>query len=229
MLVRVNMTDGLLPAGFQSTDLPLYLYDFEFCITNLRKLPDDLDSKWFPGSYVIIEYSQLHTVPAALIRLVPPYFSLSGNPISELPPEIFEIEGLTDLGISDTNTRELPRNVTQLSSTLTSIYVDGTGISYFWAWTDQFLGRTSVRGVPRSIYADDTVYCDDLEKIRRGSTNSFSAVPSPEYSSQLMDTTEAGSGGMIWSWVDCNPPISGVNGPLYPLAAEDMHNAINTL
>ncbi|GMF33612.1 unnamed protein product [Phytophthora fragariaefolia] len=43
MLVRVNMTDGLLPAGFQSSDLPLNLYDFEFCLTNLQELPDDLD------------------------------------------------------------------------------------------------------------------------------------------------------------------------------------------
>ncbi|KAL3660608.1 hypothetical protein V7S43_014363 [Phytophthora oleae] len=221
------MTEGRLPAGFQSINMPLNLYDFEFCITNLRELPDDLDLKWFPGSYVIIEYSQLREVPASLIRLMPPYFSLSGNPISELPPEIFEIVGLTDLGIGDTKISELPHNVTQLSSTLTSVYVEGTQISSFWSWTDAFLGRPSIRGVPRSIYATDTVYCDDLERIKDGSVSIFNAGSSPEFSTQLMDPTKAALDDEIWSWVDCNPSISGFSGPLYPLDAEDMHNAID--
>ncbi|KAF1791643.1 Leucine-rich repeat domain, L domain-like [Phytophthora cactorum] len=214
MLVRVNMTNGQLPAGFQSIDTPLNLYDYEFCITNLREVPDDLDLKWLTGSYVIIEYSQLQTVPPALLRIMPPYFSLSGNPISELPPEVFEIEGLTDLGIGDTNIRELPRNVTQLSSTLTSIFVGRTNISYFWS-------------VPRAIYAGGTTYCEDLEKILTKSANTFSAVPFPSYSSQLMDPTEAGPAGDIWAFVDCNPTVSGFSGPLYPLAAEDKQNRIH--
>ncbi|KAJ8577372.1 hypothetical protein ON010_g1830 [Phytophthora cinnamomi] len=220
------MTDGILPAGFQSSELPFNLRDFEFCITNLRDLPDDLDLKWFPGTYVIIEYSQLHTVPPSLLRIMPAYFSLGGNPISELPPEIFEIEGLTDLGIGDTGIRELPQNVTQLSSTLITIFSAGTDISFFWPWVDGLLGRTSIRGVPRSIYAGGTAYCDDLERIRNGSAESFRAFPGTVYSTQLMDVTEAGSLGVIWSWVDCNPTVSGVSGPLYPLAAEDANNAI---
>ncbi|KAK1944482.1 hypothetical protein P3T76_004394 [Phytophthora citrophthora] len=216
MLVRVNMTDGHLPAGFQSTEMPLNLYDFEFCVTNLKELPDDLDLKWFPGSYIIIEYSQFQEVPATLLRLAPPYFSLSGNPISELPPEIFEVEGLTDLGIGDINISELPYNVTQLSTTLSTIYAEGTRISSFWAWTDAFLGRPSIRDVPRSIYAGNTIYCDDLEKIKDGSASTFGIELSPEFSSQLMDPTKATLDGEIWSWVDCNPPISGFSGPLYP-------------
>ncbi|KAG2775351.1 hypothetical protein PC116_g20379 [Phytophthora cactorum] len=228
MLVRVNMTNGQLPAGFQSIDTPLNLYDYEFCITNLREVPDDLDLKWLTGSYVIIEYSQLQTVPPALLRIMPPYFSLSGNPISELPPEVFEIEGLTDLGIGDTNIRELPRNVTQLSSTLTSIFVGRTNISYFWSWTDEMLGRISIRRVPRAIYAGGTTYCEDLEKILTKSANTFSAVPSPSYSSQLMDLTEAGPAGDIRAFVDCNPTVSGFSGPLYPLAAEDKQNGIHS-
>ncbi|KAE9313589.1 hypothetical protein PR003_g19461 [Phytophthora rubi] len=43
-LVRVNMTDGLLPAGLHSNDFPSKLYDIELCYTNLRELPNDLDS-----------------------------------------------------------------------------------------------------------------------------------------------------------------------------------------
>ncbi|OWZ00523.1 hypothetical protein PHMEG_00028264 [Phytophthora megakarya] len=228
MLVRVNMTDGQLPEGFQSTEMPINLYDFEFCITNLRELPDDLDTKWYHGSYIIIEYSQLEIVPATLLRIMPSYFSLSGNPISELPPEIFEIEGLTDLGIADTKIRQLPQNVTQVSSTLTSIYVEGTNISYFWSWTDQFLGRPSVRDVPRSIYASGSIYCNEIEGIKNGSAKSFSSVFSSNYSTQLMNSTNARPNGGIWSFVDCNPPISGISGPLYPLTAEDKQNGINS-
>ncbi|KUF90029.1 hypothetical protein AM588_10006509 [Phytophthora nicotianae] len=196
------MTNGELPAGFQSSDPPLNLYDYEFCITNLREVPDNLDVKWRAGSIVIIEYSQLQTVPQTLLRVNPSYFSLTGNPISELPPEIFEIEGLTDLGIGDTNIRELPHNVTQLSSTLTSIYVEGTSISYFWSWTDEILGRESVRNVPRAIYAGNTVYCGDLEKILTKSANSFSAVANPDFSSRLMNPPEAGLEGIsghLWT------------------------------
>eukprot|EP00644_Phytophthora_capsici_P011809 jgi/Phyca11/106326/e_gw1.12.209.1 len=227
MLVRVNMTDGHLPAGLQSTEMPLNLYDFEFCITNLKELPDDLDSKWFPGSDILIEYSQLQVVPATLVRLMPPFFSLTGNPISELPPEVFEIEGLRDLGIGDTQIAELPYNVTQLSTTLTTIYAAGTEISSFWAWTDEFLGRPSFLQIPRSIYAADTIYCGDLERIENGSASTFSVKLSPEFSSQLMDPAKAASDGEIWSWVDCNPSISGFSGPLYPLEAEDRNNALD--
>lgn len=45
-LVRVNMTNGELPAGLQSDDFPQALMDIEFCITNLRTLPDDFHPKW---------------------------------------------------------------------------------------------------------------------------------------------------------------------------------------
>ncbi|KAG2797473.1 hypothetical protein PC116_g25860 [Phytophthora cactorum] len=125
------MTDGVLPSGFLSSDTPLQLYDIEMCVTNLCELPDGLDVKWLLGSCVVVEHSQLRSVPASLLRLMPSYLSLMGNPISSLPPEIFEIEGMADLGIGDTNIRELPQNVTQLSSTLTTIYMSDTDVSYF--------------------------------------------------------------------------------------------------
>ncbi|KAE9175444.1 hypothetical protein PF005_g25401 [Phytophthora fragariae] len=45
-LVRVNMTNGELPAGLLSDDFPQKLLDIEFCSTNLCTLPDDFDLKW---------------------------------------------------------------------------------------------------------------------------------------------------------------------------------------
>lgn len=70
LLLRVNMSDGLLPAGFQSSDFPRFVYDFEMCVTNLREVPDDLHTKWNPGSQIFIEYIQLRSVPTPLLHLV---------------------------------------------------------------------------------------------------------------------------------------------------------------
>ncbi|KAJ8563867.1 hypothetical protein ON010_g7480 [Phytophthora cinnamomi] len=68
-LVRVNMTGGVLPLGIQSTDFPAKLYDLEFCHTNIRELPDDLDTKWLIGTTVYLEYCQLTSVPPVLFRM----------------------------------------------------------------------------------------------------------------------------------------------------------------
>ncbi|KAG7389678.1 Centrosomal protein of 41 kDa [Phytophthora pseudosyringae] len=215
------MTNGVLPAGLLSSDTPLNLYDIEMCVTNLREVPDDLDSKWLLGSCIVIEHSKLQSVPASLLRIMPSYLSVMGNPISSLPPEIFEIEGMTDLGIGDTNIRELPYNVTQLSSTLTTIYMSDTNISYFWPWIEELIVR-------QPILAGGSVYCTDLERIANGSADSFSALPSPDYSVELMDLANAAAaGGSTWSVVDCSPPVNGITGPLYPLADEDRHYALN--
>ncbi|ETM33107.1 hypothetical protein L914_19615 [Phytophthora nicotianae] len=43
-----------------------------------------------------------------------------------------------------------------------------------------------------------------------------------------MDPVEAGLEGNIWSFVDCNPAVSGISGPLYPLAAEDHQSGIRS-
>ncbi|GMF23829.1 unnamed protein product [Phytophthora lilii] len=100
LIVRVNMTDGLLPAAFQSTDFPQTLYDIEICVTNLRELPADLDMKWPPNSIIQVEYSQLTVVPLVLPRLEPYYLALTGNPLTEIPPEVFEVQGMVFRSIS---------------------------------------------------------------------------------------------------------------------------------
>lgn len=84
-LARVNMTDGVLPMGFQSADFPQNLNDIELCVTNLRSLPDDLDSKWHQQAGLQFEYSQLVAIPAVLLRLEPMFFALTGNPITDIP------------------------------------------------------------------------------------------------------------------------------------------------
>ncbi|GMF21018.1 unnamed protein product [Phytophthora lilii] len=125
------MIDGLIPVGLQSPDTPAVLYDVEFRATNLRSIPDDLDTKWLTGGLLGIEYSQLKTVPDVLIRMFPYCLSLAGNPINDLPAELFEIEGITALSLGFTAIRELPQNVTRLSSTLATVYIPWTDVSFF--------------------------------------------------------------------------------------------------
>lgn len=141
------MTDGVLPAGFQSEDFPQSLNDIEICVTNLRDLPSDLDVKWAEGAIIQVEYSRLETLPLVLARLKPYYLYLTGNPISDLPPEILGVDGMVSLGMGDTNVSQLPPNVTDVSPSLSLIEIDNTNISFFWSWVDGFVGRTENPGM----------------------------------------------------------------------------------
>ncbi|KAE9139506.1 hypothetical protein PF005_g668 [Phytophthora fragariae] len=118
--IRVNVTDGVLPAGLLSTDFPPNVHDIDFCVTNLRELHDDLDTKCPTGTYtrIQLEYGQLTVVHPVLLRLRPGYLALTGNPITELSPGLFEIDSIMLLGISYMDIHELPQNVTKLSAAL---------------------------------------------------------------------------------------------------------------
>ncbi|KAL4101581.1 hypothetical protein PRIC1_005333 [Phytophthora ramorum] len=222
LVVRVNMTDGLLPAGLQSSDFPPSLYDIELCVTNLRSLPDDLDTKWPPDSIIQVEYSQLTSVPLVLTRLQPYYLAVTGNPITELPPEIFEIQGMLYLGISEMPIRELPRNVTQLSAALSWIFIGETDISFFWQWVDELVIR--MKGKANPWLAGPTPYCDDLEKILNDTATEFRVPLLPEYSQTMMDPSEENRAVLVKS-VRCDVTIEGL---FYPLEIEDSNNAIST-
>ncbi|ETO86064.1 hypothetical protein F444_00354 [Phytophthora nicotianae P1976] len=222
MIVRVNMTNGVLPAGLLSSDFPPTLYDIEICVTNLHTLPDNLDTKWPPAAIIQVEYSQLTTVPAVLPRLQPYYLAVTGNPITELPPEVFEVDGMLYLGISEMNIRELPRNVPKLSSDLSWIFIGETNISFFWAWVDELVIRMEGRANP--WLAGPTPYCDDFEKILNGTSSTFRVPLLPEYSQTMMDPSEANR-PVLEKSVRCDPTIEGL---FYPLDIEDSINAIST-
>ncbi|KAE9007808.1 hypothetical protein PF011_g10971 [Phytophthora fragariae] len=218
-IVRVNMTDGLLPAGFQSSDFPLKMNDIELCVTNLREIPDDLDTKWPPGAIIQVEYSQLSVFPLVLARLQPYYTFLTGNPITELPAEIFEVAGMVYLGVSGTHISELPQNVTQVYPDLVYVELVNTDVSFFWSWVDELVGRVDN---PARIVAGGSIYCDDLEKFEIGSMdNAFPVSLAPGYSTILMDRSDANL-QTITNIVYC---ASGEE-PFYPLAFDDDANAL---
>ncbi|ETP03533.1 hypothetical protein F441_19505 [Phytophthora nicotianae CJ01A1] len=64
-MIRVNVTDGVLPPGLHDADFPNNLYDIEICYSNLRELPDDLDSIWMVGTMstanLIVSHLQYQT------------------------------------------------------------------------------------------------------------------------------------------------------------------------
>ncbi|GMF45741.1 unnamed protein product [Phytophthora fragariaefolia] len=219
-LVRVNMTDGVLPAGFLSHDFPSKLYDIEFCYTNLRELPDNLDSTWMIGTMIYIEYSQLTTVPLALTRLNPYYLALTGNPITELPPEVFEVADMLYLGVGSTLISELPQNVTNLSPLLSFIYTTNTNVSFFWPWIDSLVQRKL--NSPSPLLMGGSTYCSDLDNIMRGKTSSFRVLSSAKYSSTLMDPTEANR-PVILHTVNCDVQYGA---PFYPIDLEDFNSAL---
>eukprot|EP00644_Phytophthora_capsici_P018410 jgi/Phyca11/130120/e_gw1.91.42.1 len=153
-LARVNLTDGILPIGFQSEDFPQNL--------------------------------QLTSISPVLLQLEPKYLAVTGNPITQVPPDIFEIPGLRTLGLGQTLLNELPRNVSNLPSSLNNIFLTNTGISFFWPWMDNLI-TMETWGL---VVAPGSPYCINLQSIEDGTIDSFNISQSSEYAPILMNPTE---------------------------------------
>lgn len=149
-------------------------------------------------------------------------YSTDWEPDQRNSPEVFEVQGMLFLSISNMQITELPQQVTQLSSELSWIFIGDTNISFFWAWTDELVERMKGKAYP--WLAGPSPYCDDLKKIVNGSATAFSVPLSPEYSQTLMDPSEVNR-NVILKAVRCDPTIHGL---FYPLEMEDNNNAIST-
>lgn len=213
-LIRVTVPDGEIPVGLLSSNFPTTLQELTFCVSNLQRLPNDLDTLWPKGIVIKMELSQLTFVPECLLRLKPLYLSVYGNPIDTVPSELFEIEGMTDLDIGVSNIVELPRNVTALSSTLRYISLPYTNVSVYWSWIDPLL-RTANPDDWYAVYAPRTPYCDELLSIMNGTLEKFSA-PLSSSDSLMMDFQD--NSELISSLVTCDDKWSD---PYFPLAQED--------
>ncbi|OWZ11186.1 hypothetical protein PHMEG_00015833 [Phytophthora megakarya] len=214
-LVRVNVTGGTLPEGILSADFPFNLYDLEFTYTNVRELPDDLDSKWLIGTTVYFEYSELTNIPESLIRLEPYSISLTGSPVTELPPALFEVSDMVYMYMAGTSIQELPRDVENLSSELAYVVFADTNVSFLWPWVDTIVQSQIEYASP--LFMGGTPYCTDVEKITKGEADTFSAPPSSEYSTTLMDPSEANR-DFLSRAVNCE---AGYGLTVYPIAFED--------
>ncbi|KAG6958650.1 hypothetical protein JG688_00010423 [Phytophthora aleatoria] len=218
------MTGGELPLGLQADDFPQSLEDIEFCVTNLISLPDDLDMKWPQYASIYLEASQFLEVPQSLVRLAPYDLSLSSNPISTIPAELFESELVAYLSFGGTLISELPENVSKLSSSMYDIRVDNTNISFFWSWIDPVIESAGavLSDVPTTIVASNTPYCSDLQRIVDGEQASFSA---PQYEGQSKYLSEPSQE----NWITLKQAVECGEWPtiLYPIESEDKNSAVN--
>ncbi|RLN14890.1 hypothetical protein BBJ28_00008575 [Nothophytophthora sp. Chile5] len=224
-LVRVNMTDGALPIGLQADDFPQALQDIEFCVTNLRSLPDDLELKWPQYASIYLEASQLVEVPASLVRLAPYDLSLSLNPISTLPAELFERDSVGYLSFGGTFISQLPETVTEISPTRLRINLSGTNVSFFWAWLDPRLKTLEPPEHP-PLNAANTPYCRDLQRIFEGEQTSFSVIPPASEDGMELSLL---SNASVENWVNLKRAVScedDLPTTWYPIEFEDQYSRI---
>ncbi|KAJ8571984.1 hypothetical protein ON010_g4849 [Phytophthora cinnamomi] len=222
-LVRVNFTDGKLPTGLHAEVLPEALQDIEFCVTNLRTLPDDLDTKWPQYASIYLEAGEFDEVPPSLVRLAPYDLSLSLNPISAIPRELFESDSVAYLSFGGTFISELPQDVTELASTVYDVNLSDTNISFFWSWIDT-LAIVPTNAPP--ITAGNTPYCDEVQRIFEREQSGFSipvfVLGNESDTSVLLDSS-------VKNWPTLRNAVSCEveDSTYYPLDFEDEYSKIN--
>ncbi|KAK1928569.1 hypothetical protein P3T76_015933 [Phytophthora citrophthora] len=218
--VRVDLPGGRLPEGIMSSDFPGNLYDLEFTYTNVREIQDDLDTKWLIGTTVYFEYSELTSIPPVILRLDPYSISFIGSPITELPPEVFEVPDMVYLYMGSTPIQELPYNVSNFSPGLAYIFLTDTNVSSFWPWIDLLVKRTLDRQRAPLLMGGST-YCNELEEITSGKAETFKILPSDKYS-LLMDASFTNR-DVVLHTVSCDLADAE---PVYPIAFEDSVSAL---
>ncbi|KAG1692144.1 hypothetical protein DVH05_025764 [Phytophthora capsici] len=220
-LIRVNMTDGVLPMGLQDFDFPQSLEDIEFCVTNLRSLPQDIDLKWPQYASIYLEASEFEDVPSSLIRLAPYDLSMSMNPISTIPKELFESESIAFLSFGGTLVSELPGDVETVASSLYGINLSDTNISFFWSWIDALV---VVPATTPPITAGNTPYCYDIQLIFGNVSDVFS-FPHVNLGNEVSILTNASMSNWynLKNAVSCDVEIN----TYYPLEFEDEYSMLN--
>lgn len=219
-MIRVNLTDGVVPEGLLSKDFPPTLIDIEVAVSNLHDLPDDIDEIWPLGASVYVEYSLLTSVPASLIRLQPYYMSVCGNPIETLPAELFETPNLLSLHVGGTLITDLPQNVTVASPELQMLYIYETNVSSFWSWIDPIVSASGY------IAARESAYCESLDHFLESGTDSLFTQASSLANNYSMLMFPGNYSDLISSHVICSDSYGTM---MYPLAYEDSNSAISPI
>ncbi|KAK1943097.1 hypothetical protein P3T76_005734 [Phytophthora citrophthora] len=214
------MPNGELPLGLLADDLPQNLMDIQFCVTNLRTLPDDFDLKWPQIASIYFEASNFTEVPPSLARLSPQDLSLALNPISQIPAALFEGYG-SYLHVGGTLISELPQNVKDVSPYL-KVRLENTNISFFWDWIDPLAANIGLwpSAVP-TILATGTPYCKELQQLYDGQISSFSEPWHENMSILLLNASST-------NWDTLQKAVSCEEWPStwYPLDKEDAYSQI---
>lgn len=223
--VCVNMTDDELPSGLLSPDFPATVTDIDFSVTYLRSLPSDLDRKWSGTTALYFERGAFTAVPDVVLRMKPIFLLFYGNPIRELPSELFESELIMFLHIGDSLVTSLPTDVTFDSNAISLwyLYVSNTQLSYFPAWVDGMV-NAALANNRMPLFAADTPYCSQLEQIQAGSASEFVVAQSDQLipPSVLMDASPDYL-DVLQKSMSCSMNDAAV---FFPLALEDQKNML---
>ncbi|GLD99113.1 hypothetical protein PINS_up007831 [Pythium insidiosum] len=176
--IRVNLSDtGELPPGLTTAPFPPTLWDIEFAISNLNKLPDDLDTKWPMFMYFVCEFCELTSVPPVLSRMMPYWVTLGSNPFRSFPFEIFSIPGLEHFGFTCNPLQSLAaQNDSFLDdTTVRYLYFAGTNVTWLPRWLDKFAT------LPRTLWYQPAMdfsfspMCDVIAQLQAGTLDRFPA------------------------------------------------------
>lgn len=212
LLIRVTFSNGSLPLGILSPEIPSSLREITICASNLKQVPDNLDTIWPKGITIFLELGLLSSVPGSIIRLKPSALSLYGNSITSLPSSLFEIDDIDLLDIGGMHVYALPERVDAPSPSLKLLFLPDTSVSVFHKWVDEVVPSLI------QLVASGAPYCDAYERIQNGSATQFPLNSASNASlSTLMDAE------IHWDTisrvVSCDPARKG---PFYPLAANDV-------
>lgn len=222
MLLRVTTANGEIPQGLLSSNFPQSLRYMGFVVSNIKKLPDDLHLKWPPFCTIHFDTAQFSDFPPVLLSISPTILILNGTPLTSVPKELFEVPSLYFLYLGGTAISALPENVTNPSTALASMSLEGTNISYFPAWIDQWLARKAYTPFVLPIAAGHSPYCAERQEIFDGPRTTFSSAATISTPlSTLMNASEA-NWPLLTSTVTCES--SAIY--LYPLYLEDIFSAL---
>ncbi|KAJ0389940.1 hypothetical protein P43SY_011320 [Pythium insidiosum] len=203
-----------------SRDFPAFLWDIELCVTNLRALPDDLDSIWPTGAYYYLELSELNGVPPVLGRVAPSQLSLAGSGVKSFPFEVFDWDGLEYLGLSRNPIATVvnePYAEIHDRGSLRYLYLVNTLVDTLPRWIDKLFERTKTQ--PLGLIAmTGTPLCAFVREMKSGNRSSFpleTRTPTAERS-VVMNATSV-TDDRLRDRVSCSYSES----LFYPLAWED--------
>ncbi|TMW65379.1 hypothetical protein Poli38472_008021 [Pythium oligandrum] len=221
-VVRVNFPNGQLPPGMVSSDYPQSVYDSEFIVTNLRTLPDDLDTKWPHGGSIYIEMSQLEQFPSVLLRLEPTDLSLAVNHLTEFPVEAMQIPDMVFLSLAAnpiSTLETIPYTDVVDNGVLANLKLMETNVSSLPRWLDSLLDRGSPS--QPSVNLHHSPFCWYVRELKNGTRLHFPAVdttPEDELATVMLLSDVAA----ITQSVSCRYYFV----TLYPLESEDEWSAL---
>ncbi|GLD92376.1 hypothetical protein PINS_up000909 [Pythium insidiosum] len=230
LVVRTNFSGGEIPDGLLSRDWPQQLLDIEFCVTNLRSLPDVIDSIWPSNAYYYFEHALFELIPPSLLRLHPSQLSVAGNRLSAFPFEALRVDGIAHLNVGANKLSTLfppsgnTSDVVDIG-VIEYLYMNDLAIRAVPKWLDPMIQR--FRDVDNFIHVimTRTPFCDLMAAVRNGSLAAFPMEngTTPDELSFVMNMTEPAEIRELFTLVNCR-----YNDTLfYPLRFEDKWSALS--